>query len=635
MVRFVLMNYRRVLYFLLTLAIILLSFFLYSSRFYPLLNSDDALNILMAHYYSLPHDFYCWGQDRGGTLIPLISQVFIKLFNCSALIAVSLSNYLILILGYIGLSGLLKSNYCKIILAIVWFLPFCMFIDILRFPIGVEYSLIGFAIFLINKFENNDIKWHIKHILLFSIVIICILSVWVSDLAIVSITILIFTLFLYYFLDNRKINGYKTALIYVFTGAICGYLFIRFAKSFAMVEIKNYLSINGINEIKRALSLIGESLWGILTFSNKQIFETVYTYFAVLFILVLGIIVFKKRIFHKLLSNKWIAFFFIDFVVIFTVFLLSHWVLANNMGRWYFVATYISLSMTIILVLDNIEIKNGAKFLKYSMAVLVLIGAASPVYKMKYHNPKSLKPVADVVDEFKQFGKIGIIADFWSSYIISCSDPEWIKATPHEQSGVRNQKIVDMVFERKNIYVIKDMWMETFPDTLEEFGYVLLKEGEPFKTGNNNVCKYKKMKLHKLFTAQTMHHSFAQTVFDSISGKEVLFVSSDCDSCKEKHIVFGPYISTGIGDFTARFEMKITRSKNENPIALLDVTADWGTIKIAKMEIDKNSFSTDDFSNIDLRFKTSKRYNQIECRIYYYGNADLYFKQVSLCENPY
>ena len=44
--------------------IILLSFFTFSENFYPLLNSDMAVNILMTPAFSLPHDIYFWGQDR-------------------------------------------------------------------------------------------------------------------------------------------------------------------------------------------------------------------------------------------------------------------------------------------------------------------------------------------------------------------------------------------------------------------------------------------------------------------------------------------------------------------------------------------------------------------------------------------
>jgi len=615
------------------LAIILLSFFLYSSRFYPLLNSDDALNILVAHYYKLPNDFYCWGQDRGGTLIPLISQIFIKLFNCSALIAVSLSNYLILILGYIGLSSLIKSNYYKIILAIIWFLPFQRFIDIVRFPIGVEYSLIGFSIFLICKLEDNDnLKSLRKHILLILIVLLFTISVWVSDLAIVSITLLLSTLFLFNFLKNRQFKINKIVLFYTFIGAAFCYIFIKFAKSFAVIKTEKYLSINGISEVKSALLLLKEALWKNLTFSTNEIFVSIYTYLAILFIFFFVYYVLKKKLLTRLISNRWIVFFLADFVVIFTVLLLSSWVLVNGMGRWYFVATYISLSMSIVLSLDSIELSHKIKSLRWGILLLAVIGAISPIYTMKFDRPKSLKPMVDVVGEFKQLGEIGVIAEFWNSYIISCPDPELIKATPNDQSVVRNQEIVDMVFERENIYVIKDMWMKTFPDTLEEFGYVLLKADDQFSLGGCDVCKYKKTKLHKLFSLKNLKHSGSQTVVDSIDGEQKLFVSPNCDSCKERFIVFGPYIPIGIGEFTVSFNIKANNFKNANPIAFLDVVADWGTTELAKTVINKDYFPIDDYTRIELDFKTSKRYNNIEFRIYYYGNADLHFDQIVLKE---
>ncbi len=587
----------------------------------------------MAHYYKLPNDFYCWGQDRGGTLIPLISQIFMKVFNCSSLISVSLSNYFILILGYIGLSSLIKSNYYKIILAIIWFLPFQRFIDIVRFPIGVEYSLLGLSIFLICKLEyNNNLKWFIKHILLILIVSIFTISVWVSDLAIVSITILLFVLFLFYFLKNKKFKIDKIVLSYIFIGATFCYIFIKFAKSFAVTKTENYISINGINEVKNAMLLIKEAFWKNLTFSTNETFVSIYTYLAILFIFSFVFIILKKKMFIHLISNKWIVFFLTDFVVIFTVLLLSSWVLANGMGRWYFVATYISLSMSIILALDNIELSYKIKLLRWSILLLAMIGAISPIYTMKVDRPKSLKPMVDVVGEFKQLGEIGVIADFWNSYIISCPDPELIKATPNDQSGVRNQEIVDMVFERENIYVIKDMWMKTFPDTLEEFGYVLLKEGNQFRLGGCDVCKYAKTKTHKIFSLQKLKYSDSQVVLDSISDEKKLFVSADCDSCKERFIIYGPYIPIGIGEFTVSFNIKANNFKNANPIALLDVVADWGTTKLAEIKIYKEDFPINDYTYIDLDFETSKRYNNIEFRIYYYGNANLYFDQIVLKE---
>ena len=61
-----------------------------------------------------------------------------KGFGASAMTAVSLSNYLVLILGYVGFSSLIKSRYGKLVFALIWFFPFQRFIDLTRYTIGVE-----------------------------------------------------------------------------------------------------------------------------------------------------------------------------------------------------------------------------------------------------------------------------------------------------------------------------------------------------------------------------------------------------------------------------------------------------------------------------------------------------------------
>lgn len=487
------LNYRTIIFGLTLSLIILGSFFLYSSWFYPLLNSDDALNILMAHYYKLPDDFYCWGQDRGGTLIPLLSQLFIKLFGCSALTAVSLSNYLVLILGYFGLSSLIKSRYYKIIFAIIWFLPFQRFVDITRFPIGVEYSIIGAAIYLINKLDSNRNAFcnTKRKVLLALIILLFIISIWVSDLSIVTIAILISVLILYHYIEFKSIKIDKTVIIYAVVGLVSCFLFIKYAKSFAVVKTHNYLEINGLTQIKEAMLILKDAFADVLLLKQNEVSVSVYVYFAIAFFVYLAISVLRGKNVKHLLSNKWIVFFLVDTVAIFSVIILSSWVLANNMGRWYFVATYISLSMTVVLILDNIE--KCKKSLRYGILVLVTIGAVSPVFNMKYVYPKRLTPMTKVVGEFQQLGEIGVIGEFWNSYRTSCTAPDIIVATPHDKSNVRNYKLAEMVFEKNDIYVIKDMWLPEFPDTLNQFGHVLIKSGVPFIIGDCNVCRYDKV----------------------------------------------------------------------------------------------------------------------------------------------
>jgi hypothetical protein len=184
--------------------------------------------------------------------------------------------------------------------------------------------------------------------------------------------------------------------------------------------------------------------------------------------------------------------------MIFITFLLSSWVLLNEMGRWYFVASYISLSMAILLTVEHLYTNNfNVKIIKVVLIVIISIGAISPIYTMKYVSPKTLRPKADIVGEFKQLGNIGVIAEYWNSYITSCTNPDMIKATPHDKTGaVRNYRITNDVFNQKNIYVIRDMWLTSFPDSLTQFGRLLLKDGNEFEIGDCNVCKYKQVKSY-------------------------------------------------------------------------------------------------------------------------------------------
>ncbi len=477
------------LYYFILSGIIILSFSFYSSNFYPLLSSDDALNILMAHRYQLPRDFYCWGQDRGGTLIPFISQIFIRIFQTSALTAVSLSNYLILILGFIGFSSLFKTRAFKLIFALVWFLPFQMYVDLLRYPIGVEYSLIGFGIFLINKIDEAH-SWR-KHLIALSVILVFSFSVWVSDLAIVTLAILFFCLCLFKLINKQKFSAFEIS--YIVVGCLFCYGVITFAKSFATAET-GFTGINSLSEILMAVRILTSRFLSIFSFSSGELFVGIYFYTLLISLYVLLGFMIKSRINFDFFKNKWLLFFALDTFVIIGVLLLSNWVLLNGMGRWYFVATYISLSLFLLILAEQLVNRfSNAGFLKYMALTLVLIGSISPIYSMKYECPRRLTPKVRFIKEFEQLGEIGVIAEFWNAYILSVTNPDKIKATPHEHNDVRNIEIAKEVMERENIYVVKDMWFDRFPDTLQQFGIILKKAGNPFQMGNCDVCRYKRL----------------------------------------------------------------------------------------------------------------------------------------------
>jgi hypothetical protein len=178
-------------YYCLLLLIILFSFLNFSYKFYPLLNADMAINILMTPGYHLPHDLYAWGQDRGGSLIPFLSHILYKLVPISPVAAVSVVHYMILILGYFAATTLFRSKISRIFLALLWFFPPWHFTDLVLFPFGTQFSIFLVSLYFMAKSEISK-SILIQNLWLSLSCILMILSIWVSELGILMVTIFCF-----------------------------------------------------------------------------------------------------------------------------------------------------------------------------------------------------------------------------------------------------------------------------------------------------------------------------------------------------------------------------------------------------------------------------------------------------------
>lgn len=471
------------IYYTILLLIIVLSFSFLSYLKYPSLSSDDALMILMTEDYSLPSSLYCWGQDRGGTLIAFLSSNLKTVFPLPSIYIVSIVTYLILFLGFLGYSSLLKTNFLKITLAIIWFLPFYRFVDLVRFPIGIQYSLIGGIILFIQLYiKNKQNNW--AYFNLFIIGVLSLLSVWVSDLAAINLITMVFGYLLFQYYHHKKVKiEIKEIVTFVITVATT-FFFIKYAKSNATSEITNFKKLNNLDEIRNSISILYEYFKDLVLFKKNEPLTSVYVYLALVFFTYLSIIFYKNK--RKLLQNFWIMFFLADIIIILTVILTSKWVQLNQLGRWYFVGTYISIALFSLLTIQQINLVNAKIFL----LIMSVFGSFVLFYNLSTVFPKRLKPKVDYIKEIEQLGDIGLIGNFWNSYIYSVTAPQQIIATPHDNEYVRNYKLVEKVFEQPRIYVIKDMWFDTFPDTLMQFDRTLVKKGTPFDLADANMCEY-------------------------------------------------------------------------------------------------------------------------------------------------
>ncbi|MCB0397368.1 MAG: hypothetical protein KDD36_11970 [Flavobacteriales bacterium] len=467
------------------------SFRMYSALYYPLLNSDNAVTILMIHYFQWPDDLYFWLQDRMGSLIPLLGQPLHHGLGVSALATESVVHYGILLAGYLAFASFLQKPASKLILAVVWFFPPLRMIDHIQFSFGIHYSLLAISCYLFRGIDLSHPKMK-DHLRWLGTILVFILAVWVSDMAL--ITIGVFVAVHGYFMLRREdwraqvLKG--AAIWYLFAGIILGYFLITFAKSTAPQQLA-YGTFSGPSQIVQTVRIFLESMVDLLCFQANEPLTSLYVW-LVAALLFIGVI-FRKQIHIREESKPWLIFFFLEASVMLLLILSSEWTFLNGVPRRYFTCTYVSLSMAVLILLDQTSTSGKAMNAWMNGAVLLvaLIGGVSAPYNIGQIWPGTLKPRVAYSREFETLDESGIIADYWNSYIISCVNPDKMVATPHDQAIVRNADLVDEVFKRENIYVVRDMWMESLPDTLIQFSRTLVKEGKAFKLGGCDVAKYR------------------------------------------------------------------------------------------------------------------------------------------------
>jgi hypothetical protein len=631
---------QQLLYVVAITVVVIFSFFSFSEAYYPLLNSDSALNVLMTHTYSLPQDLYCWGQDRGGTLIPLIGHILMKLTGMSAVYTCSFSHYFILIVCFVFLAMMFRSKLVRLLLAVIWFLPPSHMVDFVLYPFSTQFSLLAIMMFFTNKIFVTESGLKKPLLVLYAIIITVasIISVWVSDLSVLSIFILlVFILYKYYSTHEGSFVSKTKAITGTFEFSIStllsiiGIIFIIYAKSHAAkTSFYNENIINNFSNVWSSIKMSLISIIDMLCFRSKEMMMGVYVY-AVIVASVVLLFVHKrsKEVKTDKVRNYWTLFFLINAALSLLIILFSHWVFLNGVNRRYFTVVYLSLWLAFLFYADNVSLFKN----KINSIVIMLVMLASIVSGVfSFYYPQRMKPAVELATEFKALGKIGIIAEYWNSYINACPDPDNIKATPNDKDTYRNEKMIDEVFDQPAIYVIKDMWMNTFPDTLEQFGYTLKKKGTQFFIGGCYTCQYEKAKTYKVYYLADLKTNRGKIITDTASGMQLLLADS-IDRDNNSSLEFGPFIHLGKGKYKVLFHLKVENTSRNDTLAILDVSNDWGKEILAKRYLLASDFiDAGNFEDIELSFEADKRLTSTEFRITYTGKRKLWFDYMELVE---
>jgi len=463
-----------------------------------------------------------------------------------------------------------------------------------------------------------------------------IIAVWVSDLALLAL-FLVALIALWKYLPAARTKRYlfsfkdKYTLLQagiVATWFILGTAFIVYAKHKAVrTEAYHFHHLNHPAEVLATLKIIFYSLWRVFIFSSENFMESIYAWTIVAGIpLVISLSNTRNHFLKFCSSNKLLVFFTLNGVLMFILLILSHWVFLNGTPRRYFTLVYISLWIAMLLYVEATGSHNR-QLRMIILFVVVLTGSISSFNKFFF--PERLLSRMTQLGDFRKLGDIGLIADYWEAYLVASLDPKHIVATPHDKDDVKNPYLPEQVFKMPKLYLARDGWMDSFPDTITQFGHILSRKGSEFVLGTIFLCQYERVYYKRKYSCEEMQHQ-GTVCPDPLagSGKSVL-IGKEYD--RKKHFIYGPFLSLQHGTILVQFSLKSEPELDTRTFAVLEISADYGKKVLATRAIRSCDFQRrDSYQVFDLKTILDKDYNGVEFRIMYLGGPELYFDRVEL-----
>lgn len=452
------------------------SFGLYSYPYFPLLNSDHALSILHIHFFNWPADFYAYGQDRMGNLIPLLARP-LYLAGVPVLWAEAIIHYGIYILGFLAWASFLKKTPTKALFAIWWFFPNARLMNMVDFSFGTSIALVGMAFYLLYFLQNKKPIGALILYFFFSF-----LAIWVNDFALffIASAAICFSLAIQFSWNNRityKLTHWIVAniLAAIIIGGILYYF-----KSKVQVE---YGGISTFQDVYEILNVFLLSLQEIFLATQKNYLESIFAFVSLLMV---GYVLF--RLVEKSKPNVLVYTLMASLLVCSIAVLATKFTLLGGVPRRYFILPYFCLLMMFLLLWES-DVK-ASKWWNILLFTGLVSGSISSVWEMKYQYPKTLKPKAQIIAELKPTAPIAVIGNYWNAYIHSVVWPDKVYSIVKEDDLIRDWAMVERFLQFDTIYVNRDMWMDSFPDTLNQYGNVYLKYGNEFKIADSNMNLY-------------------------------------------------------------------------------------------------------------------------------------------------
>lgn len=466
------------------LVIATLSFLYFGMPFYPFLDSDLAVHVYMTESFSFGENLYFWHQDRLGSIVPMTGHLLYKLFDLAPVWACAMAEYLYLAAGCYAFWYFIPLRWQRWLFTVLWFFPAfemtCLLLT--AHPYGEQMAFVAFSLVCFDR----SLLGYRPEVYIPSFFAFAFLAVWVSDFSV------LFYVFLPVFFYKRLRPVFLSLFVPVqwkplalsLLSIILGAAFIFYAKTHTPKDSMyvDHLLANK-EELTHSLSMFWLYTYNVITFNSISLLNSLMFYSAsIVAVLILA----GKRLGMQV--SSWSVYFLVLSVLSIAALCCLRWVAVNYVMLKYFIPAFVLMWAGFFSVRPrhNTSLYTYALFL----SIATIMSAAGGLYQ--HVNNSRIVTGLKEVEAIKTLAPVGFIGDYWYSYLLGIADPSSIATTPHEGQFCRNRELLGKVLAYDTVYMVKNQWLDTFPDTIVQYGHVWIRSGAEVNLTPFEMAPYRK-----------------------------------------------------------------------------------------------------------------------------------------------
>ncbi len=525
-------------------AILLVWLWFYAPFNYFNFDSDSAIQVLMSKDFQLPRDLYYWGQNRLGSLLPMLAYGLLKILPIHPLYVCSLIQFLFLFIGALFLTSFISDKRLKIVLYALIFLPVNEYnaLILIGHPYAAQLfigSISMWSYSLLNsytqKYKEDEFRFkqfNITFLLLVMTTLFFGLGIWVSEF---NAVLAIIPMYVFFKDKNSRefwLNKLKSGWIYLLEVlfvimAFVSIVILKKLKSFSADDaIYDKVFIDTLEGLKQNFLFFIEKLSAALLFKDQLIIENIFNWFLLFSVIFLIVFTWKKKGEELREMQNFRNAVLLTVIISIILLFISAWNLRSQFSPKYFTPVYILFFFYFLLKLNSLNVsvlvKNGISLilvticLSFCIKRAVEFGRETPFEKF---------------GEFNSLPSGTLIAGYWDAYKINAIAIDSLNALAFENEYVRNWDWKQIPMNADRFYFISDQIssQEKIKDTIFQFGYFLKFDEKKYKCNNYEVLQYSKLYLkQKLkFVIKCSNGSYI-----SIDDRDNVLVHSETDFAK-------------------------------------------------------------------------------------------------------